>query len=166
MASVPSKADLLQTHRHYAGGAADDQYRSAYARTIGRSCQNTPSTAKAPASCRGVHADAASHERHVVHDAGEHADEARHQVVVAMEGMVEALSHDRQHAHLLQAGHRHQDAEEEEDGAHIDAAQQLADPLAHVACCLGPFRQAEEQLRHRPKNGKDKQNAHKRGAGR
>ena len=48
-----------------------------------------------------------------------------YQVVVAMEGMVEALSHDRQHAHLLQAGHRHQDAEEEEDGAHIDSAQQL-----------------------------------------
>lgn len=36
VACVPSKADLLQTHRHYAGGAADDQYRSAYARTIGQ----------------------------------------------------------------------------------------------------------------------------------
>lgn len=36
VASVPSKADLLQTHRHYAGGAADDQYRSAHARTVGQ----------------------------------------------------------------------------------------------------------------------------------
>ena len=163
VASVPSKADLLQTHRHYAGGAADDQYRSAHARTIGQKLPEHAVDGKGSRLLQGVHADATSHERHVVHDAGEHADEARHQVVVAMEGMVEALSHDRQHAHLLQAGHRHQDAEEEEDGAHIDAAQQLADPLAHVACCLGPFRQAEEQLRHRPKNGKNKQNAHKRG---
>ena len=106
----------------------------------------------------GIHAHAACHERHVVHDARHHADHARDEIVVAVAHLVEPLAEGCKHVRLLQHAHCHENAEEEENGGEVDARKQLRDALLHGA--VNQF-VAVEDFRHRPQQAQHEQDAHK-----
>lgn len=133
---VPREGNLLKSHGHDAGCRADDEDAAAHAGAVG---QQVPEDAVLEerlhvggVDARGnrcgvgnrVHAHAGRHERHVVDDRREQADDARDGEDL-VDVLVEELGHLGQDAGALQRGYRHQDAEEEEDGRHVDVLEHL-----------------------------------------
>ena len=79
--------------------------------------------------------------------------------MVAVEGFVEAFAQTGKHADFLQYGHGHQDAEEEHNGAEVDAGQQVAHTLGHsvVFGCV-----MMEDFGDCPEDTQHEQDAHER----
>ena len=160
MAHIPSEGDFLQSHHHHAGSRTDDEHRTSHAGTVGEQLPEDAVNGEVGAWKNVIHAHAASHEGHVVDNAGNDTDDARHDVVIAVRGFVERLSEGSQNARFLQGGHSHQDAEEEEDGAHVDAFEQLRH--AHLHALVDMALRAVEKFRDAPEQTQHEQDAHER----
>ena len=110
----------------------------------------------------GVHAHAAGHEGHVVDNARKHADDACHHEVVAVEPFVQPQAELRKYAYHFQTGHGHEDAQEKEDGAHVNAREHIGDALLCAAVVAAVGQVAVEYLRYGPQYAEYKQDAYER----
>ena len=118
---VPAEGDLLKAHHDYTGSGTDDEHRTAHTSTVGQKLPEDAIDGHVACGLNGIHAHTSGHEGHVVNDGREYADDAGDEIMVAVEGFVEALAQTGEYADFLQYGHGHEDAEEEHDGAEVDA---------------------------------------------
>ena len=128
---VPSKGNLLQPHYHYSTGTAYDEHRTSHTRTIGQQLPEDTVNSHVPCGSYGIHSHTACHQRHIVYYRREHTDNARYQIVIATEHLMQSLPHHGQHTDGFQTGNSHQYAQEEEDGGHVDARKYLRYTLQH-----------------------------------
>ena len=146
---IPAEGDLLKAHDDHTGSRADDQHRAAHTGTVGQQLPEDAVDGQVTGSLHRIHTHATSHERYIVDNRREHTDDARHEVVIALEGGVERLPEHGQHSHFLKHGHGHEDAKEEHDGAEVDLRQQVAHALGHRVVLS---RLVMEDLRDRPEH--------------
>ena len=118
---VPAEGDLLEAHHDHTGSRTDDEHRTAHTGTIGQQLPEDAVDGHVASGLNGIHTHTSGHEGHVVNDGGEYANDTSHEIMVAVEGFVETLAQTGEHADFLQYGHGHQDAEEEHNGAEVDA---------------------------------------------
>lgn len=156
---VPSKRDFLKSHHDHACGRADDEHGTSHAGAVGEELPEDAVLGEVARFSHGIHSHAACHERHVVHDAGEHADDAGDGEVVAVKPDVQSAAEQVQCANLFQCGDSHEDAEEEENRAHVDAGEHVGHAFLHATFFAG-FRQVTiEHLRHGPEHAQHEQDA-------
>ena len=130
---IPTEGDLFQAHHNHAGRTADDQHRTAHAGTISQQLPEDAVDSHVTRCSYGIHPHATGHQGYVIDDTRQDTDHAGHYIMIATGGRIERLAQGRQHAHLGQAGNRHQDAEEEHDGGQIDFAEQPRHPVHETA---------------------------------
>ena len=70
--------------------------------------------------------------------------------MVVVESVVECTTHGGKYADFLKAGHGHQNAEEEKNGAHVDAAQQVGNALLERHVFVIMMQSAVEYLGYCP----------------
>ena len=92
---IPAKADFLKSHDDDTCCRPDDEHRTAHASAVGQKLPEDAVHRHISSWRDGVHVHTASHERHVVDNRTDHADNARHQVVVVATRVVEPLSQAR-----------------------------------------------------------------------
>ena len=82
--------------------------------------------------------------------------------MVAVEYGVEALAKSCQNANLREASYSHEDAEEEEDGRHVNTREQVAHTLLGSLVVVSAVQVAVEHLSSSPQNAKYEQYAYER----
>ena len=82
--------------------------------------------------------------------------------MVACEGHVEALAKSGEHTDGLQTSHGHKDAEEEQNGRHVDARQHVSDALLHGSLLLFFLQAGIEHFSNGPKHAEHQQDANER----
>ena len=158
---VPAEGDFFQAHGHHAGSTADDEHRAAHTGTIGEELPEDTIAGKVAHRRNVVHAHATGHEGHVVHHGRRHTDEAGDEEVVCVRHFIQPLAKGGEYAGFLQSGHSQQDAEEEEDGGHVDLPEDARDALLHRAVAVLPA--AIEHFCERPKRSEHQEDAHEGG---
>lgn len=159
---VPAEGYLLQSHHYHAGSRTDNEHRAAHACAISQQLPEDAVLRHVAYLGHRVHAHATGNQGNVVDDAGQYAYDAGDEIVIAIEDVIQTLAHYRQHAYLLQARYSHEDAEEEEDGAHVDARDDVDNALLRAA--VGAvFLVAVEQFGDQPKQAEHQKYADKRG---
>ena len=108
---------------------------------------------------QAVHAHGGGHQRHVVHDGADQADDGDDHVL-APDGLVEPAGQAGQDMGVLQGGHRQQDADEEDDRAHVDLLEgaHQGQVLLGLIVLL-----AVDQFAHQPEDAQTEEDAHERG---
>ena len=79
--------------------------------------------------------------------------------MIAAAYTVEPLTHSHKHSDLLEARHGHKNAQEEHDGAHVDAREQLAHTLLGAAFLA---QVGIKQFGQYPQHAQHQQDAHER----
>ena len=161
LAHVPAEADLLEAHHDDACGRADDEHRAAHAGAVSEELPEETVDCKVACGGDGIHLHAAGHEGHVVDDRRHDADDAGDEVVVLIGNLVEPLAECGEHAGLLKGGHGQKDAEEEEDGGHVDAREQGGDLEVRVLAEHGVAVAAV--FADHPQHAQSQQDAHEGG---
>ena len=159
---IPAEGDFLQSHHNHACRRANNQHRTADTGAVGQQLPENAIDSHIADGLNGIHSHTACHERHVINNRRQHADDARDEVVIALESHVETLAKRGQHADGLQTSHSHQNAEEEQNRGHIDARKHIRHALLHRPFLFFFLQIGIENFRHRPQNAQNEQDADER----
>ncbi len=114
---VPDEIDLLDTHGSNTSSRTNDEDATTRTSTVG---QHLPEVV---VHWEAVHTHGTSHQRHIVHDAGEDTDDDVNQEVLAWFSEADLVETTSQHGEVtadLQHAYCHQDTQEEKNGIYID----------------------------------------------